>query len=137
VGEEASYQYSVYKHSLKDGEETLLGEFKGREPYQIWFAVVGEFVYYANEEILYRLPGNEVINPKSELVSIGLTGDEREYLTCTFKETQSSKYRVMVFDKSGNTVFKTSDSGSYVIVEGKTLYFYNITTETLCKTVLK
>jgi len=40
----------------------------------------------------------------------------------------------MVFDKSGNVVFKTSDSGSNVVVEGNTLHFYNITTETLCRT---
>jgi len=42
----------------------------------------------------------------------------------------------MVFDKSGKVVFKTSDRGSNVMVEGNTLHFYNITTETLCKTLI-
>lgn len=68
---------------------------------------------------------------------MNVTGDKEPYLACTFRETPNSKYRVMVFDESGEVVFKTSDCGSNVVVEGDTLYFYNITTETLCKTTVK
>ena len=128
--------YRVYKSSLKDASETFLGDYTGNEIWRPQFAVVGEQVYYVNDETLYRLAGNENLNPKAKVVSISITGDNGEFLACTFKETQDSKYRVMVFDKSGNAVFKTSDSGSNAVVESNTLYFYNITTETLCKTVL-
>jgi len=104
--------------------------------WQTPFAVVGEHVYYVNAGGLYRFGENVNLNPKAEVVSISITGNNREFLVCTFKETQDSKYRVMVFDKSGKVVFKTSDSGNNVVVEGNTLYFYNITTETLCKTII-
>ncbi len=67
---------------------------------------------------------------------MNITGDKQEYLACTFIETPDSKYRIMVFDKSGKVVFKTSDVGANIIVEGNTLYFYNITTGTLCKTTI-
>jgi len=139
-GEEDKYSYNIYKHSLKESTETLMGSFEGDYPYYIQFAVVGEHIYYIDygidEPLLYRLADKESLNPKAEALSINITGDNREYLACTFKETQSSRYRIMVFDKSGKLVFKTSDSGSNVVIEGRTLYFYNITTETLCKAEL-
>ena len=128
--------YSAYKHSLKDGTETFIGDLKGIETWQFQFAVVGDHVYYANAGGLYRFGENINLNPKAEVISINVTGDNREFLAATFKETADSKYRVMVFDKSGKVVFKTSDRGSNIVAEGNTLYFYNITTETLCKTII-
>ena len=129
--------YSVYKHSLKDGTETFIGNFKGENSWQGKFAVVGDNVFYLNKETLYRIGSNESLNPKAEVISMNITGDKKEYLACVFKETSDSKYRVMVFDQLGKAVFKTSDCGHNVVVEGNTLYFYNITTETLCKTTIK
>lgn len=136
-GEGEQCTYSVYKHSLKDGTEVLIGNFKGEDSWQSQFAVVGDNVYYLNKAELYRMGSNESLNPKAEVISMSITGDKKEYLACTFKETPNSKYRVMVFDKSGKVVLKTSDCGNNVVVEGNTLYFYNITTETLCKTTIK
>lgn len=130
-------QANVYKHSLKDGTEKLLGSYKCEELLEAKFAVVGDNVFYITNETLYLLGKNESLNPNEETTSISITGDNREYVVCTFKETAKSKYRIMIFDKLGNVVFKTSDSGNNIIIEGKTLYFYNITTETLCKTTIK
>lgn len=126
--------YSAYKHSLKEGTETLIGDLKAEKIWQFRFAAVGDHVYYVNDGGLYRFGENVNLNPKAELLTINVTGGNREYLGCTFRETTDSKYRVMVFDKPGKAVFKTSDCGSNVMVEGNTLYFYNITTETLCTT---
>ena len=128
--------FSAYKHSLKDGTETLIGGYKGKGMWQFRFAALGDHVYYINDGGLYRFGEDINLNPKAEVLTISVTGDNREYLTCAFKETMDSKYRVMVFDKSGKIVFKTSDRGSNMVVEGKTLYFYNITTEALCETVI-
>ncbi|HML36947.1 MAG TPA: hypothetical protein PKA19_05965 [Bacillota bacterium] len=63
-----------------------------------------------------------------------LAGDQDEYLICTFEETAESRYRIMIFDKSGDVVFKTSDRAypRNISIEGKNLYFYNITTGTVC-----
>lgn len=135
-GEGKECIYSVYKHSLKDGAETLIGSFKSAESWQYKFAVVGDHVYYLSKETLYRIGSNESLNPEAEAISMSITGDNKEYLVCTFRETPKSKYRVMIFDKSGKVVFKTSDSGSNAVVEGNILYFYNITTENLCKTTI-
>lgn len=136
-GEEEQCTYSVYQHSLKDGSEVLIGNFKGIESWQSKFAAAGDTVYYFNKETLYRIGSDESLNPGAEAIDMNLTGDNKEYLACTFRETPNSKYRVMVFDRSGKAVFKTSDCGSNVVVEGNTLYFYNITAETLCKTTIK
>ena len=45
----------------------------------------------------------------------------------------------MIFDKSGDVVFKTSDRAYVrnITIEGETLYFYNITTGTICTGRLK
>lgn len=135
--EEASYK--VYKHSLKDGSETLLGGYEGENTYQITFAVVGGKSYYVSHEILYRLggQGGEKLNENAKVLSIHVTGDQDNYLVATFEETSSTKYRLMVFDQTGKVVFKTADameSGSTPTVEGRTLYFYSKTTGSLCKT---
>lgn len=136
-GEGEQRIYSVYKHSLQDGTEALIGNVEGEDSWQLKFAVVGDHVYYLSREALYRIGDSESLNPQAEAISMNVTGDEKEYLACTFRETPNSKYRVMVFDESGEVVFKTADCGSNVVVEGSTLHFYNITTETLCKTTIK
>lgn len=136
-GEGEQCIYSVYKHSLKDGTEAFIGSFAGEDSWQLKFAAVGDHVYYLSKETLYRIGESESLNPKAEAISMSITGDKKEYLACTFRETPNSKYRVMVFDESGEVVFKTSDCGSNVVVEGSTLQFYNITTETFCKTTIK
>lgn len=136
-GEGGDCTYSIYKHSLNDGAEALLGSFKSEMTWDQSFAVIGDSIYYLSNGSLYRMGNSESLNPAAEAITMSVTGDHQEYLACTFKETQKSKYRVMVFDQSGKAVFKTSDCGSNLVVEGSTLYFYNITTETLCKAVIR
>lgn len=128
------------KVTLKDGTETLLGKIDGIPEYEddISIAVMGGKAYFAKDnKQLYVLGNNVSLNPNAELVSMKITGDDKEYLACTFKETINAKYRIMVFDQSGKVIFKTSDCGSNVTVEGNTLYFYNITTENVCSCKIK
>lgn len=82
---------------------------------------------------------NESLNPGAKVDSMGITGSNGEYMVCTFEETPSSKYRIMVFDGSGNIVFKTSDKAysKNVTIEGNNIFFYNITTGTVCSGKLK
>ena len=65
---------------------------------------------------------------------MGLAGDNKEYLVASFAETAQSKYRMMILDKSGRVVFKTSDEAfpRHVYITGKVLHFYNITAGTVC-----
>ncbi|QOX62888.1 hypothetical protein FRZ06_05810 [Anoxybacterium hadale] len=135
-GEGSDCTYSIYKHSLIDGAESFMGSFKSELTWDQSFAVIGDHIYYLSNGALYRMGSNESLNPAAEAITMSVTGDHQEYLVCTFMETQQSKYRIMVFDQSGKAVFKTSDCGSNIVVEGNALYFYNITTETLCKAVI-
>ncbi|QHI71209.1 hypothetical protein [Aminipila terrae] len=131
---------NIYKMSLQDGKEVFLGKAEGLPEFEseIIFKVLGGRVYFAKEnKQLYTLGNNVSLNPNAELVSIRITGDNKEYLACTFRETTNAKYRIIVFDKSGKVIFKTSDCGSNVTVEGNTLYFYNITTENACSCKIK
>lgn len=133
-------QGSMYKISIKDGTESFLGKTEGlpEGEYDLNFAVMGGKLYFSKQDNqLYTLGVNTSLNPKAELVSMKITGDNKEYLACTFKETTNAKYRIMVFDQYGKVVFKTSDCGSNVTVEGNTLYFYNITTEKVCSGKIK
>lgn len=128
----------VYRVSLMDGSEELvatLPEGSGSN-YDSCFAVLGGNIYWKNESDmeLYTLDKKESLNPGAKLDSMGINGSDGEYLVCTFEETPSSKYRIMVFDKNGETVFKTSDK-SYcknITIEGNSIYFYNITSHTVC-----
>jgi DNA-binding beta-propeller fold protein YncE len=40
--------------------------------------------------------------------------------------------RVMVFDKTGKKVFRSSDEAVSITVEGNKVYYFNKTTNTVC-----
>lgn len=133
----------VYRVSLKDGSEEMvatLTEISGVN-YASCFAALGGKIYWKNESDmeLYNLDKKESLNPGAKLDSMGINGSNGEYLVCTFEETPSSKYRIMVFNKNGETVFKTSNK-SYcknITIEGNSIYFYNITSCTVCSDKIK
>jgi len=130
---------SVYKVTLKDGTENFLGKIEGlpESESEINFKVINGKPYFTKEDKkLYALGSNESLNPNAELISMKITGDNGEYLACTFKETINAKYRIMIFDQNGKVVFKTSDCGSNVTIEGKQMYFYDIATEKVCNCTL-
>lgn len=133
---------SIYKVSLTDTTEQNLGNLAGisTSEYESKFAVVGDKVYWVNTNngALCTLGKQDSLNPGAELDSMGILGDNGEYLVCTFKETQASKYRMMVFDQTGKVVFKTSDKTfcKNVSIKGHQLSFYNITTETICRATI-
>ncbi|MGI6145763.1 MAG: hypothetical protein ACOYED_08375 [Peptococcia bacterium] len=125
----------IYRYSLRDGTEELLKEL-AKAPNKIGrFSVLNGNVYWQDglDQNLYNLKG-ENLNSGAELDGMKLCGDNEEYLVCTFKETPPSKYRLMVFDRKGDVVFKTSDKAysPYIYITGKMLYFYNTTSETVC-----
>ena len=139
------------RYSLKDGtKETIkqvATEENGVMDYQVlngriyWKKSAAEGRYSADgEELnagLYDINGKN-LNEGAVLYSMKLVDVGNDYLACTFKETDTSKYRILVFDRDGNVVFKTSDNagGSINIVSNK-IYFYNATTGTVCIGQLK
>jgi hypothetical protein len=125
----------MYRYSLKDREEESLGQLV-KAPDKIYsFAVLNGNIYWQDEtkRSLHNLKGVD-LNPGAELSGMGLAGDNKEYLVASFAETAQSKYRMMIFDKQGKVVFKTSDEAlpRHVYITGKKLYFYNITAGTIC-----
>ena len=135
-----SSQGNMYRYSLIDGKEELLKELVKASNSIAEFVVLNGNVYWQDglDRNLYNLEG-EGLNPGAELDSIKLAGDNDEYLVCTFKETSQSKYRIMVFDRNSNVVFKTSDKAysNNIYITGNTIYFYNISSGTVCIGELK
>jgi len=123
---------SIYKVYLKDGGESLVSKVEGLSGKSENLAVIGGKIYFSKNSKIYTLGNNVSLNPNAEITSMNITGDNMEYLVCRFKETINAKYRIMIFDKNGKVVFKTSDCGSNVTIEGKKVYFYDITTEKIC-----
>ncbi len=126
---------SLYRISLTDGTEELVQQLSQNPSSVRNFAVLNGKVYWQDDanNILYNA-ASENVNPGAELDDLKLAGDDDEYLVCTFKETALSKYRIMIFDKSGKVVFKTSDKayGSNIFIKANTVYFYNSTAGTIC-----
>ena len=126
---------SIYRYSLLDCTEELLEEL-AKAPNMIKKLIVLNGNIYWQDELnkkLYNLNGED-LNPGAELDGMKLCGDNKEYLVCTFKETSDSKYRIMIFDNNGDVVFKTSDytNLSNIYITENMLYFYNITSGTVC-----
>ncbi len=126
---------SFYRYSMSEGTEELLKELVNAPNKIGKFLVLNGNVYWQDglNKNLYNLEG-ENLNSGAEIEGMKLGGDNKEYMVCTFKETPNSKYRIMVFDKNGDVAFKTSDNAYLpsIYITGKLLYFYNITSETVC-----
>ncbi|MDO4540253.1 MAG: DUF5050 domain-containing protein, partial [Syntrophomonadaceae bacterium] len=126
---------SVYRYSLQDGREELVLR-PAMVPAAIKnIAVLNGHVYWQSSDTtaLYDAKG-AALNPGGICESMVVVGDKEKYLACTFEETPDSRYRLMVFDRGGGLVFKTSDvayPGS-IVIEGRELYYYNIVTKTVC-----
>ncbi len=133
-------QDKLYKISLDGSNEELVGTLNNAsvEQYQSLFAVLGEKVYWKNtkDHTLYMLGQEKPLNDGTILLDMYLRGDSKEYLVCHFQETPVSKYRLMVLDKSGKVVFRTSDTAANVTIEGKQMCFYDIATEKVCTCTL-
>jgi hypothetical protein len=131
---------TMYSYSINDGKEELLKEMVKAPDKIAGFSVLNGHIYWQDgvDQNLYNLDG-ENLNAGAELDGMKLTGDNDEYLVCTFNETPQSKYRIMVFDENGKVVFKTSDKtyNKNIYIAGNKIYFYNITSGTVCIGELK
>jgi len=146
-GEYLYYQNNgtFYRLSLKNGREETVGNvnpdnsesFPGVEN----FLVLKGKIYWQNraDHSLYNISGNKLNNGvisgyrASVLDSMAIMGDSGEYLVCTFEDL-GSEYRIIVFDRGGNVVFKSFDKAycRNISIFGDRIYFYNLTTGTVC-----
>jgi hypothetical protein len=131
---------SLYRISMRDGNEDLVKRLTQTAADIRSFEILGGRCYWMNpeDENLYDDNGKNM-NGGAMLEGLKIAGDQDEYMICTFTETESSKYHMMIIDKTGAVVFKTSDAArtGSIDVKGKTVTFVNRTTGTLCRGVLK
>lgn len=126
---------SMYSYSLSEGREELLQELVQAPDHIAQFSVLHGNIYWQDglTKNLRNLKG-ENLNPQAELDGMKLMGDHGEYLVCTFTDTAQSKYRIMVLDRSGDIVFKSSDKAfiNNVYITGNRIHFYNVSIGTVC-----
>jgi len=136
-GEFLYYQQegNLYRISIKDGKEELVKQLVKLPNFISNLSVLNGKAYWQDglNHNLYNESG-ENVNFGAALDDMKIMGSSGEYLVCTFQETELSKYRIMIFDKDGNVVFKTSDKAycRNIHIKGTQIYFYNITTGTVC-----
>ncbi len=125
----------IYRYSWRDGQEELLGQPVVAPNHIGNFSVLNGNIYWQDglNQNLYNLKG-ENLNPLAQLDGMRLAGDNDEYLVVTFAETPQSRYRTVVFDRSSEVVFKTSDRAQInsVHITGDKIYFYNISSGSVC-----
>jgi hypothetical protein len=127
---------SFYRLPLGEGTEEPLGPQAAPDSEAIRnFLVLGGKIYWQQnfDQGLYDLSGKS-LNAGGALDSMALMGDSGEYLVCTFAEGGTAKFRIIVFDKAGDIVFKTPDKAycRNIFIKGDQIYFYNLSTETVC-----
>jgi len=143
---------AFYRQSVKDGKEELIRQVVVPEqevspnislpgPRGIEnFLVLNGKIYWMkrDDQALYDIDGKN-LNEGAVLDSMAIMGSNGEYFVATFEETDTAKYRIMVFDRDGNVVFKTSDKAycRNISIFGDRIYFYNQTTGTVCIGKLK
>jgi len=136
-GETFYYQSggSLYRYDLNESKENLM-KSPLIPPNSIhWFTALNGSVYWqdAQSRMLYDQTGKPV-QDGAPLLEAQLKGDQNEFLVCTFEDQPATKYISMILGRHGDVVFKTSDRMSLesVMISGNTLYFYNLTSGTVC-----
>jgi hypothetical protein len=136
-GETFCYQSggSLYSYDLKESKENLIKSPLTPPNGIQWFTALNGSVYWQDTQtrMLYDQTGKPV-QDGAPLLEAQLKGDQNEFLACTFEDQPATKYKSMILDRHGDVVFKTSDRMNLesVMITGNTLYFYNLTTETVC-----
>lgn len=126
---------TLYRISIKDEKEELIKPLLSLPNSISNLKILNGKAYWQDglNYNLYNQDGKN-LNFGAGLDDMKIMGEKNEYLVCTFQETELSKYRIMVFDKSGNVVFKTSDKTycKNIFIKENKIYYYNITTGTIC-----
>ncbi|MDO7785912.1 hypothetical protein [Desulforamulus aquiferis] len=97
----------LYKQTIDGVNERQL-EVTGPVSLNFDIQVMDGNVYYVNREDneLYQAVTGQSLNPGGKVTGLKL---EDGYLISTFEEDNNNHYRIIVFDKSGKEVFKSSD----------------------------
>jgi hypothetical protein len=113
----------LYQMPLEGGTESLL-ETKGPVSREFDFQVLDGVIYYVNadDNRLYAVGKEDSLNPGGSVTGLKT---EEGYLICTFKEESGNPYRIMVLERDGGVVFKTSDTAviNTVSIEDGRLYY--------------
>ncbi|HWQ77657.1 MAG TPA: stalk domain-containing protein [Anaerovoracaceae bacterium] len=126
---------TFYRQSVKDGMEELIGQVAEEKEEIQSFHVLNGKIYWQkkSDQSLYDIDGKN-LNDGAALDSMAVMGSNGEYLVCTFGEADPAEFRIMVFNREGNVVFKTPDKAycRNISIKGDRIYFYNMTTGTVC-----
>lgn len=128
---------SIYKINLNTNETSRILDKE-----ILAFTADDNYLYYESEGVIYKYSiktkieevYSSIVNPNASLDEMKVMGDKNQYLVCTFIETPESKYRIMVLNKDGEIIFKTSDTSEIdkISIIDDSIYFYNKTTQTIC-----
>ncbi len=123
----------IHKVNLETNETTRSSDLRATN-----FAIAGKTVYVNSNGDLYRFPleggPEERLNPGSKLASVS---EDDGYALCTFVKEANTPYTLIVYDQSGEAVFKTSDVVSSAAVEDGKLYYVEESSKNVYTTSLK
>jgi hypothetical protein len=126
----------LYKIPINEGAENQL-ETTGPVSGEFDIQVLDGIVYYVNSQDseLYKVGTDQSLNPAGKVNGLKL---EENYLVCTFKEENNNPYRIIVFDKSGKVVFKTSDVAQIknISIDNGWLFYVESTSKNIYSTDL-
>lgn len=127
----------LYKVSINDGTETKIPvTLDADDAWDIYRVMVfGDQIYYGTDanHNLYKLGSNVPFNSK-----LSGMAQKSDYLVCTFDADKDSNYRIMVFNKKGDMVFKSSDEASIdnIAIENNRIYYLENSLKRACNAAL-
>ncbi len=122
----------LYKMSV-DEEIESQQDISGTVNRTFGIETIGGMVYYVNDQNneLYKVGSHHSINPGGKVKGLRL---EEDYLICTFEEDNSNPYRIIIIDKKGQIIFKSSDVAhinTISIEKGRLSYVENLSKQIL------
>lgn len=109
----------LYKMPVDGNSAEKLSDKKASD-----FTVLNHTVYYVSGHDdgleLFRLGLEDSLNPGGAVKS--LTAQEG-YVVCTFEDSSSSRYKMMIFDSDGKTLYRMSQAVTKVVVDKDRIFY--------------
>lgn len=145
--EDGSYYYvsegTVYRGDISNSDivEISIGNLNGYVENCVAnpFVIFGGKAYWkdiSSKGCLYVTGNDDCLNYGAKLMKMEVIGEKNQYLACYFNEELTSKYRLIIYDKKGNIVFKTSDVVTVTSINDDTIYYYNKKLNMICRVIL-
>ena len=122
----------LFKYKIsEEKEEPIKTKLERDNNFIEKFEVLGGHIYFESGRD-HELYNSNYVPVGHGVQELKLTGSNKEYVACTLSGNNELPDRIIIYDNTGEKVFRSSDESYALTVEGNKVYYFNKSTNTIC-----